>query len=108
MSDRDNDSHEILVATVVIPKVKEELRKPRMFKVIMLNDDYTDMDFVIALLKTYFNKSTKEAQDIMLEVHEKGRAIVGIYSLDIAQTRTRLAMKHARKEEYPLQIKIDS
>ena len=110
MSDKDFDA----VTVVVIPslevgvKEKPKLKKPRMYKVIILNDDYTPMRFVTAILIEYFNKSKVEADAIMLEIHKKGKGIAGIYPFDIAETKLRQIIKHARKEEYPLQAKLES
>ena len=104
MSDKDFDA----VTVVVIPsleagvKEKPKLKKPRMYKVI------TPMRFVTAILMEYFNKSKVEADAIMLEIHKKGKGIAGIYPFDIAETKLRQIIKHARKEEYPLQAKLES
>ena len=109
MSDKDFDA----VTVVVIPslevgvKEKPKLKKPRMYKVIILNDDYTPMRFVTAILMEYFSKSKVEGA-IMLEIHKKGKGIAGIYPFDIAETKLRQIIKHARKEEYPLQAKLES
>ena len=91
MSDKDFDA----VTVVVIPsleagvKEKPKLKKPRMYKVIILNDDYTPMRFVTAILMEYFSKSKVEADAIMLEIHKKGKGIAGIYPFDIAETKLR-------------------
>ena len=96
------------IIAVVIPKPKSKIRKPRMYKVVILNDDYTPMRFVTAILMTYFNKDKVEADTIMLDIHKKGKGIAGIYPFDIAETKLRQIIKHARKEEYPLQAKLES
>ena len=95
---------------VVIPKTEEEkkLDKPKLYKVIILNDDYTPMRFVTAILMEYFNKSKVDADAIMLDIHKNGKGIAGIYPFDIAETKLRQIIKHARKEEYPLQAKLES
>ena len=95
---------------VVIPKEKQKpkLKKPRRYKVIILNDDYTPMEFVVGILKTYFHKTTEDANAIMLDIHQNGKGIAGIYSLDIAETKLRQVIKHARKEEFPLTAKLES
>ena len=95
---------------VVIPKEKQKpkLKKPRRYKVIILNDDYTPMEFVVGILKTYFHKTTEDANAIMLDIHKNGKGIAGIYPLEIAETKLRQAIKLARKEEYPLSIKLES
>ena len=96
------------IIAVVIPKPKSKIRKPRMYKVVILNDDYTPMRFVTAILITYFNKDKVEADAIMLDIHKKGKGIAGIYPFDIAETKLRLIIKHARKEQHPLQAKLES
>ena len=96
------------IIAVVIPKPKSKIRKPRMYKVVILNDDYTPMRFVTAILMTYFNKDKAEADAIMLDIHKKGKGIAGIYPFDIAETKLRLIIKHARKEQHPLQAKLES
>ena len=96
------------IIAVVIPKPKSKIRKPRMYKVVILNDDYTPMRFVTAILMTYFNKDKVEADAIMLDIHKKGKGVAGIYPFDIAETKLRLIIKHARKEQHPLQAKLES
>ena len=110
MSDKDFDA----VTVVVIPsleagvKEKPKLKKPRRYKVIILNDDYTPMEFVVGILKTYFHKTTEDANAIMLDIHKNGKGIAGIYPFDIAETKLRQIIKHARKEAHPLQAKLES
>ena len=103
-----SDEYESGIIAVVIPKPKSKIRKPRMYKVVILNDDYTPMRFVTAILMTYFNKDKVEADAIMLDIHKKGKGIAGIYPFDIAETKLRLIIKHARKEQHPLQAKLES
>ena len=96
------------IIAVLIPKEKKELKKPRRFKVIILNDDYTPMEFVVCVLITYFNKTVEDADALTAEIHKNGKGIAGIYPLEIAETKLRQAMKLARKEEHPLSIKLES
>ena len=103
-----SEEYESGIIAVVIPKPKSKIRKPRMYKVVILNDDYTPMRFVTAILMTYFNKDKVEADAIMLDIHKKGKGIAGIYPFDIAETKLRLIIKHARKEQHPLQAKLES
>ena len=84
-------------------EVKTKTQKPSMYKVLMLNDDYTPMDFVIFLLKKFFNKSDNDATYIMLNIHKKGSGICGIYSYEIAETKALKVMKVARDSGHPLQ-----
>ncbi|MBF0103844.1 MAG: ATP-dependent Clp protease adapter ClpS [Deltaproteobacteria bacterium] len=86
------------VVTMTKPKVKQ----PSFYTVIMLNDDYTTMDFVIHVLKKFFNKSHEEANTLMLAVHHKGRAVCGLYPYDVASTKIVQVHEYARKNEAPL------
>lgn len=90
---------------VMEPRV--ETRKPPLFKVVMLNDDYTPMDVVVNILKSVFNKTTEEANRTMLEVHNRGSAVCGVYTRDVAETKADLAIDYARREEHPLQCVLE-
>ena len=81
---------------------KKKVKKPFLYKVVMLNDDYTPMDFVVYLLKTFFNKKEEEASKIMLEVHNKGAGTCGVYTYEIAETKILKVINTARKNGYPL------
>jgi ATP-dependent Clp protease adaptor protein ClpS len=87
------------------PKVKTE--RPPFFKVVMLNDDYTPMDFVVFLLKDVFRKIHEEAVGIMLEIHHKGAGNCGVFTRDIAETKAELVITLARRNEYPLQCRVE-
>jgi ATP-dependent Clp protease adaptor protein ClpS len=78
------------------------IKQPKMYKVILLNDDYTTMDFVVDVIITIFHKTASEATKIMIDVHEKGKGIVGIYTYDIAITKVAQVEKMARIREFPL------
>ncbi|MEN8904322.1 MAG: ATP-dependent Clp protease adapter ClpS [Clostridiales bacterium] len=88
--------------TIFKEEIKDEIKTPRMYRVILLNDDYTTMEFVVKILMSVFNKNSVEAEKIMLDVHYKGKGIVGIYTYDIAKTKIISVEKIARSEEYPL------
>ena len=81
-------------------------KKPRRYQVIMLNDDFTPMDFVVEILRTIFHKEETEAISLMFAVHKGGKAVVGVYSYDIAMTKVTLAEKTAREEGYPFRLKM--
>jgi len=91
----------------IIEKNKIKLKRPKHYKVIMHNDDYTTMEFVVYILMEVFNKSLKEANGIMLEVHEKGRGIAGVYPYDIAVSKTAIATAAAEKEGYPFKLTVE-
>ena len=88
---------------VLIKKsTKKKLKRPSLYKIIMLNDDYTPMDFVVYLLKTFFKKNHNEASKIMLEVHNKGSSICGIFTYEIAETKILKVVNISRKNGFPL------
>jgi ATP-dependent Clp protease adaptor protein ClpS len=88
-------------------KSDEKFKEPEKFKVILLNDHYTTMEFVVAVLMEIFHKDTAEANRIMLDVHNKGKGIVGVYPWDIAATKTEQVHLVARVHEYPLRCVIE-
>ncbi|OIR06609.1 ATP-dependent Clp protease adapter protein ClpS [mine drainage metagenome] len=78
-----------------------------MFKVLLLNDDYTPMEFVVETIERFFNKSREQATQIMLKVHTEGKAVCGVYSLDIAETKMNQVITYARKMQHPLQCILE-
>ena len=90
--------------TTVRERLRTELREPRRYKVIIYNDDFTTMDFVVHVLESVFFKSAEEAETLMLNVHNHGSAVVGIYSYDVAQSKVRKATMMAREENFPLRL----
>jgi len=84
-----------------------ELQEPKKYKVILLNDNYSTMDFVIEILTKIFRKTVDEATQIMLEVHEKGQGICGIYSYEIAQTKVAQVDINAKKAQFPLKAILE-
>ncbi len=89
--------------TAVITRTKTQTRKPSMYRVLLLNDDYTPMEFVVAVLKKYFNKGPEEATRIMLHVHQHGVGECGIFTYEVAETKVTQVMDYARKHQHPLQ-----
>jgi ATP-dependent Clp protease adaptor protein ClpS len=85
----------------------EELKEPDQYKVVLLNDDYTSMEFVVAILMSVFQKPIVEATNIMLDVHKKGRGVVGLYPYDIAATKVKKVEDLARANEYPLKCVME-
>ena len=96
----DAGSHALL-------KEKAKVEPPPLYKVMLLNDDYTPMEFVVGILQALFNRSHREAMTIMLHVHEKGVGICGCYPYDIAETKAAQVVGVARKNEHPLQCVIE-
>jgi ATP-dependent Clp protease adaptor protein ClpS len=91
----------------VVTKTKPQTKKPSMYKVLMLNDDYTPMEFVIFVLERFFQKSQDEATQIMLHVHHRGVGICGVYTYEVAETKVTQVMDTARKEGHPLQCTLE-
>lgn len=81
--------------------------KPHLYRIILHNDDYTPMDFVVEILRRFFSKSTQQATEIMLEVHHRGYAVCGIFPYEIAETKVTLVLETAKKNEYPLQCTME-
>jgi ATP-dependent Clp protease adaptor protein ClpS len=84
-----------------------ELEEPQLFKVLLHNDDYTSMEFVIDILVNTFHKTLAQAEQIMLLIHEKGKAICGVYSFEIAQTKAHQVKEKAKQNEFPLLATIE-
>jgi len=99
-TDRDEQS-----STATIRK--EKLQAPRMYKVIMHNDDYTTMEFVIHVLQKYFQKNEAEAHAIMLEVHTRGFGVCGIFTYEVAESKAAKVTKYARDNGHPLKCSTD-
>ena len=91
-----------MVTQVVTKKSKPILKKPKNFEVILLNDDYTTMEFVVEVLKHFFKKDTLAAEVIMLKIHTEGEAVCGTYPYDIAQSKVSQVIEYSRKNEQPL------
>ena len=87
----------------VITRTRTQTKRPSMYRVLLLNDDYTPMEFVISILQAFFNKDAQEATQIMLQVHHNGVGECGVYTYEIAETKVSQVMDHARKNQHPLQ-----
>ena len=89
--------------TAVITRTRTQTRRPGMYRVLLLNDDYTPMEFVVAVLRKYFSKGPEEATQIMLHVHQHGVGECGIFTYEVAETKVTQVMDYARKHQHPLQ-----
>ncbi len=87
--------------------IENEVRKPKLYSVSLLNDDYTTMEFVVHILMKYFYKSVEEAHQLMLQIHEKGSGEAGVFSFDIAQTKVEQVVTEAQENNFPLQCKLN-
>ncbi len=93
--------------TNVITKTKPKTQRPPMYKVLLLNDDYTPMEFVVHVLERFFGITHAQAVEIMLTVHKKGVAVVGVFSYEIAETKVAQVMDFARRNQHPLQCTME-
>ncbi len=110
-NDSDNNQFDVnkknISDTATLARDSSKLKKPSMYKVLLLNDDYTPMEFVVSVLQSFFKKNIEEATEIMLHVHQRGVGICGIYAYEIAETKATQVMDLAKKEQHPLQCQID-
>ncbi len=104
---QDDDTGNGGTDTGVLTKTKPKTKKPSMYKVLLLNDDYTPMEFVVFILQSIFNRGEEDAVSIMLQVHQKGAGICGVYPYEIAETKVSQVMNLARKEQHPLQCTLE-
>ena len=91
----------------VVVQTKPKTKKPAMYKVIMLNDDYTPMEFVILVLERFFNKGEQAATRIMLHVHQKGVGVCGVFTYEVAETKVQQVMDLAQQHQHPLQCTLE-
>ena len=102
-SHKDRDGGPVGVITRTEPKTK----KPSLYKLLLLNDDYTPMEFVVHVLQVFFGKSAEEATRIMLHVHQKGVGVCGVYTFEIAETKVTQVMDFSKKHQQPLQCTME-
>jgi ATP-dependent Clp protease adaptor protein ClpS len=105
--DSDDSAADSDGGLAVLP-AKPKLKRPPMYKVVLLNDDYTPMDFVVEILETFFSMSREKATHVMLTVHVHGRAVCGIYTRDIAETKAAQVNQYSRENQHPLLCEIEA
>ncbi len=93
--------------TGVALQTRTRTKKPAMYKVLMLNDDYTPMEFVVHVLEKYFSKSRQEATDIMLQVHRRGVGVCGVFTYEVAETKVNQVTEFARRNQHPLRCTLE-
>jgi ATP-dependent Clp protease adaptor protein ClpS len=93
--------------TGLVTKTRPKTKRPSLYKVLLLNDDYTPMEFVVHVLERFFNKGREDATRIMLHVHQKGVGICGVYTYEIAETKVAQVMDFARQNQHPLQCTME-
>ena len=106
MSEKENGSEDYS-DTSVIAKNRPKVKRPPLYKVLLLNDDFTPMEFVVHVLEKFFSINHESAIQIMLAVHKEGVAVVGIYSHEIAETKVTQVMDYSRKNQHPLQCTME-
>jgi ATP-dependent Clp protease adaptor protein ClpS len=105
MSSKDSNISSNNTGTIIEEKI--EIKKPSFYQVLIMNDDYTPMEFVILVLEKFFKKSRAEATQIMLHVHQKGMGVCGLYPYEIAETKIVQVMDFAKKNQHPLQCTME-
>jgi ATP-dependent Clp protease adaptor protein ClpS len=93
--------------TGTVVKTRPKTKKPSMYRVLLLNDDYTPMEFVVHVLERFFNKSREAATEIMLHVHHRGVGVCGVYTYEVAETKVTQTIDFARRHQHPLQCTME-
>ena len=104
---RDNEGGNDEGRTGALTLTRARTKKPSMYKVLMLNDDYTPMEFVVDVVQHIFQKTREEATKIMLHVHQKGVGVCGVYTYEVAETKVTQTVDYARKNQHPLQCTLE-
>lgn len=104
---QDDENHREQGGFGIVTQERTRTKRPSMYQVLLLNDDYTPMEYVVNILQSFFDKDHAEATRIMLKVHNEGRAVVGAYTYEIAETKVVLVTEDARKNGYPLQCTME-
>lgn len=107
MSRKDQDQRPGDHGTDIVTDTKPKTKKPSMYKVLLLNDDYTPMEFVVYVLERFFNKSQEDATRVMLHVHQKGVGVCGVYTFEVAETKVTQVMNFSQQNEHPLQCTME-
>mgnify|MGYP003561922014 FL=1 len=102
-----NETHEEAEGDIAVQAAKPELKRPPMYCVVLMNDDYTPMDFVIEILQQYFALNLDQATQVMLTVHYEGKGVAGVYPRDIAETKANQVNNYARSQGHPLLCQIE-
>ncbi|MEM6615949.1 MAG: ATP-dependent Clp protease adapter ClpS [Pseudomonadota bacterium] len=105
--DRSDDGDDGGTGTGVITKTKPKVKKPDLYRVLLLNDDYTPMEFVVHILERFFHKTREQATQVMLHVHNNGVGECGVYTYEVAETKVTQVLDFARKHQHPLQCVME-
>ncbi|MBR9829694.1 MAG: ATP-dependent Clp protease adapter ClpS [Oceanospirillales bacterium] len=101
----DDDHHD---SGLVTAEVKPKLKRPPMYRVVLMNDDYTPMDFVIEVLMIFFGMDQEKATQVMLAVHTQGKGVCGVYTRDVAETKAAQVNQYARENKHPLLCEVET
>ncbi len=93
--------------TGIVTKTRPKTKKPSLYKVLLLNDDYTPMEFVVLILERFFNKNREQAVEIMLHVHRHGVGICGVFTYEVAETKVAQVIEFSRRNQHPLQCTME-
>ena len=107
MAEDEHNGDDDDLGTGVITKTRPKTKRPSLYKVLLLNDDYTPMEFVIHVLERFFNKDREDATRIMLHVHQHGVGVCGLYTYEVAETKVTQVMDFARQHQHPLQCTME-
>jgi ATP-dependent Clp protease adaptor protein ClpS len=106
MNEGDNPNEDNVGGNIKL-ETNPKTKIPALYRVLMMNDDYTPMEFVIEVLEKFFQKNREAATEVMLHVHQRGVGVCGIYAYDLAETKAMQVMNYARKYEHPLQVQLE-
>ncbi|MBM3539354.1 MAG: ATP-dependent Clp protease adapter ClpS [Alphaproteobacteria bacterium] len=110
MADRDkrmDDGNDVGSVSGVSVQTRTKTKRPSMYKVLMLNDDYTPMEFVVHVLERFFSKNREEATQVMLHVHRRGVGVCGVYTYEVAETKVNQVTEFARRNQHPLRCTLE-
>lgn len=105
---KESDDEAIGDDGIAVQEEKPALRRPPMYKVVLLNDDYTPMDFVVEVLETFFSMDREKATRVMLQVHTEGKGVCGVFSRDVAETKAAQVNQYSQQSEHPLLCEIEA
>ena len=108
MTERKQGDQGAGVGSAVVTQVKTKTQRPALYRVLILNDDYTPMEFVVYVLERFFNKSREEATRIMLHVHQHGVGVCGVFTYEVAETKVNQVMDFAKQNQHPLQCTLET
>ncbi len=106
-NDNNNNSDKSGTGTHTLVKPEPQIKDPSFYKVVLLNDDFTPMDFVVHVLQKFFNKNMDDANQIMMQVHQQGAGVAGVFSHEVAETKVYIVNDYAKKNQHPLKCTME-